>query len=214
MLSKKNKNQLRHSQIEALLDLLSETKPAVQESILYFYISRLGSKVLPFVPNALNNSKDAATRKLIVRRCVLPFARTDSEAIEIAKSLLNDRSAYVRDLAIGALAYTLDRQHVSFLEAHTHQKAADHEMVQRAITTIERQDVNFYQSLKSRYDSIRPEIGKKVTITWDVANIAAEWRAVQASNFKANIERYIEAVDPTIVPKLRSILGSAYNKLT
>lgn len=58
--------QLSEAQIEALFELMSETKPTVQESILYFYIARLGSGVLPFVSNALKNSKDAATRKLIV----------------------------------------------------------------------------------------------------------------------------------------------------
>lgn len=206
--------QLSKAQIESLFKLLSETKPTVQESILYFYIARLGSDVLPFVPNALKNSKDAATRKLIVRRCVLPFVRTDPEAIEISMSLLNDRSAYVRNLAIGAFAYTLDRQYISLLEAHARYKPNDQEAVQRAITTIGHQDVNLYQSLKPGYDSIRSQIGKRVTIIWDVPDIEAEWQAVRASDFNTEVKRYIEAVDPTIVPKLQSTLRSAYDKLS
>lgn len=74
--------------------------------------------------------------------------------------------------------------------------------------------MNLYQSLKPRYDSIRSEIGMRVTITWDVPDIETEWQAAQASDFNAEVKRYIEAVDPTIVPKLRSILGTAYDKLS
>ena len=188
---------MTNEQIDKIFELMIGSKPIVRENIRTLYLERIGESIIEFCRKYYLTTRNADIRFDFIR-FIIRYARTNSQATDLAIIALADRSKKVRHKAIGVLAYSLKEEFIDLLENKRIELLENIDDVTNAINAI--------NAIKNKNHNLyRPEYDE-----WLVVNDIKD-RHLDHEKFKEDIDLYIVKFAPETVDRLNQILGNIYN---